>query len=90
MATTLTRKEVAERLGISPPTVDKLEKDGALKRLKHFETPRYSLLDVEEIEAGSAEKSIRNLKRKIEALEAELELYKSKIESIRRITELTL
>lgn len=87
MATTLSRKEVAERLGVTGPTIDGLERDGALKRLKHFNSPRFSLSDIEILETGSEEKTVRNLKRKIEQLEAELALYKIKFESIRRIIE---
>ncbi|MBW8380996.1 MAG: hypothetical protein K0M69_00540 [Youngiibacter sp.] len=86
MATTMTRKEVAERLGVSGPTVDKLEREGILKRLRYFDTPRYSVSDIEIIEAGSTEKSIRNLRRRIDELEAEVEVYKAKLEGIRRIT----
>lgn len=87
MPTTLSRKEAAERLGVTAPTIDQLERDGSLKRLPRFTSPRFSLADIEMLERGSESNLVRKLNQENEYLRKEVTRLQAIVETVRRVTE---
>lgn len=84
----LSRRDLAKRWGFtSTKVIENYELNGIITRVPSIPTPRYSLFQIEEIEAAGLELSplspanCRRLERRIEELEREVEMYKTKIEN---------
>lgn len=75
--TLLSRKELAERWGLAPKTIEKYEIDGVINRVKDIPTPRYSIESIKKLEGSKEfnpmspeeriylEKQIKDLKIKV-------------------------
>ena len=72
---TYNRKDTAAVLGISPLTVDDLERRGQLHRLPAFSGVRYSLKEIEQIAGAQGGKTIREkeLERQLAAKDERIE-----------------
>lgn len=86
--TLLSRQDLAKRWGFSSTKViENYELNGIIKRIPGLPTPRYALFQIEEIEAAGLELNPmspahrRRLERRIEELEREVDMYKTKIEN---------
>ncbi|WP_041707198.1 DNA-binding protein [Clostridium cellulovorans] len=79
MGAIMSRSEVAEYLGIHGTSVDKLVREGKLKRLKAFDSPYFSTKEVEELTVNG--KVIENLNEK--KLKQQLADAKVEIEQLR-------
>lgn len=70
---TFSKTQAGEYLGVSPKTIERLEERGLLKRLRGFDSPRYSREQLDELGGVERGKTLMELR-----LEDELEQERKK------------
>jgi len=84
MVTIISRQKLAERWDTTVTTLDAWERDGVIKRLPRYTTPRYSLSDVEKAESNGMDNLYRRKEQIIRELEDKVQELETKLETIRR------
>jgi hypothetical protein len=83
--TLLTRKDLCTRWGDTLSTIVRYEKDGVITRLPDFPTPKYSLTEIEELEAGGRDSLLNKLRKENQELRHTVGVLEAKLETARRL-----
>jgi len=86
MATIINRQKLAERWDTTVTTLDAWEKEGVIKRLPRYTTPRYSLADVEKAESSGMDNLLKKKENVIREQAEKIQELEQKLETIRRVT----
>jgi hypothetical protein len=88
--TLFSKQDLAKRWGFSSTKViENYEQNGIIKRVPKLPTPRYSIYEIEKVEAIGMDINPlsplerRRLEKKVDSLEKELNLYKEKLGNIK-------
>lgn len=77
--TLLTRKELAQRWGVSTKVIKNYEDDGIISRVQKFPTPKYNVLSIMKIEGLEELNPLSPMERR--RLEREIDALKAKVNS---------
>lgn len=83
--TVLNRKELSERWGVDPKTIDKFEQYGIIQKNK---IGKFSISSIEAIEFDGTDTLIMKKDREIRELKAQILEYRSIIEKINGLTSI--
>jgi DNA-binding transcriptional regulator YhcF (GntR family) len=82
MKTVLTRKELSERWGVDPKTIDKLEQDGIIRKNR---IGKFTIAAIEKAEYDGTDALIMKKEREIQELRLENIRLKNMFEEIREV-----
>ena len=85
MVTIISRQKLAERWDTTVTTLDAWEREGVIKRLPRYSTPRYSLADVERAESNGMDNLYKKKEQIIREQAERIQELEVKLENIRRM-----
>ena len=85
--TLLSRKELAERWGISTSTLDRRVREGMISPVKGMKTPQFSLESILKVEGVDKLSPLerRRLEREIQSLQSEIKQLEEEKEQMKRL-----
>ena len=86
MVTIINRKDLADRWDTNVTTLDAWEREGVIKRLPRYPSPRYSLADVEKAESSGMDNLLKKKDGVIRDQAVRIQELEVKLENIRRIS----
>jgi len=85
MVTIINRKDLADRWDTNVTTLDAWEREGVIKRLPRYPSPRYSLADVEKAESSGMDNLLKKKDGVIRDQGVRIQELEVKLENIRRM-----
>lgn len=85
MKTVLTRKELSERWGVDPRTIDKFESEGIIQRNI---IRKFTISSIEAAEYDGTDTLLMKKEREIRELKAQILEYRSIIEKVNGLTSI--
>jgi len=85
MVTIINRQKLAERWDTTVTTLDGWEREGVIKRLPKYPTPRYSLADVEKAESNGMDNLLKKKENVIREQAERIQELEQMLENIRRM-----
>jgi len=84
MVTILNRTELAERWHTNVTTLDAWEREGVIKRLPRFPTPKYAIAEVERAESNGMDNLYKKKEQIIREQAERIQELEQKLETVRR------